>query len=121
MPHTYFLSLWLLMSIFMPSSLFAYSDSGKVHIYKGSSTYRSDILFTSDGKYVYRGSTTYQSDIIATYDGKHIYRGASTYHTDIILTTDADHVYNGSSTYSSNILLTWDMKIPTAVLLAIIL
>ena len=71
MPHTYFLSICLLLSIMLPTSLFGNSDSGKIHIYKGSATYHSDILYTWDGKHLYKGSTTYSSDILYTWDGKH--------------------------------------------------
>lgn len=39
-------------------------------IYKGSSTYSSDILYTFDGKYLYRGSSTYRSDILYTVSGR---------------------------------------------------
>ena len=38
-------------------------------IYKGSSTYSSDILLTFDGKYIYRGNSTYRSNILYTVSG----------------------------------------------------
>ena len=55
-------------------------------IYKGCSTYSSDILYTYDGKYLYCGNCTYGSDALYTFDGKHIYRGNSTYGSDALYT-----------------------------------
>ena len=54
------------------------------YVYKGRSTYSSDILFTWDGKYLYAGRSTYSSDVILTFDGKYIYAGRSTYSSDIL-------------------------------------
>ena len=38
-------------------------------IYRGNSTYSSDILYTFDKKYAYKGRSTYSSDILCTVDG----------------------------------------------------
>ena len=56
------------------------------HIYRGRSTYTSDIIATWDGKYIYQGRSTYMSDIIATVTGQHVYQGRSTYSSDILYT-----------------------------------
>ena len=40
----------------------------ETYIYKGTSSYRSDIRFTWDGKYLYTGTSQYRSDIICSYD-----------------------------------------------------
>lgn len=60
-----------------------------MHIYRGNSTYTSDILYTWDGRYLYRGNSTYSSDILCTYDGRYVYEGRSTYTSDILLTYSA--------------------------------
>ncbi|MDE6098152.1 MAG: hypothetical protein K2G24_04630 [Muribaculaceae bacterium] len=70
------------------AAFIAIASMAQTHIYRGSHTYPSDILYTFDSKHLYRGSHTYPSDIIYTFDGKHLYRGSHTYPSDIILTTD---------------------------------
>ncbi len=60
-----------------------------MHIYRGNSTYTSDILYTWDGRYLYRGNSTYTSDILCTITNGHLYRGRSTYTSDILLTYTA--------------------------------
>ena len=60
------------------------------HMYRGGSTYTSNILYTFDGKYLYRGNSTYSSDIIYTFDGQRVYRGNSTYSSDILYTLDGE-------------------------------
>ena len=82
--------------------------SAVTYIYKGKSTYSSDILFTWDGKYLYNGKSTYSSDVILTFDGSYIYNGKSTYSSDIVCTWDGRYIYEGKSLYSSDIVLTWD-------------
>ena len=69
---------------------------------------------------MYRGNSTYISDILCTYDGKYLYNGNSTYSSDIVLTYDGRHVYDGRSTYSSDILYTIKGSIPIAVLVMLI-
>ena len=78
------------------------------YIYRGNSTYSSDILYTYDGRYLYRGRSTYSSDILYTYYRGHVYHGRSTYSSDIVCTWDLRYVYRGNSTYSSDIVCTWD-------------
>ena len=58
------------------------------HIYRGNSTYTSNILYTFDGKHVYKGNSTYTSNILYTFDGEHLYKGNSTYTSNIIRTVD---------------------------------
>ena len=41
----------------------------QTHLFKGNSSYSSDILYTFDGKHVYRGRSSYSSDILYTFDG----------------------------------------------------
>lgn len=66
---------------------------------------------------IYRGNSTYSSNVLYTWDGRHLYRGRSTYSSDILYTIDDTHVYRGRSTYSSHILLTLSGKIPIPILL----
>ena len=70
--------------------------------------------------HIYRGNSTYTSNIIATWDGKYIYEGRSTYISDIMNTVTGKHVYRGRSTYNSDILYTITGRIPIPVLLTII-
>ena len=58
------------------------------HVYKGSQTYSSNILYTWDGKHLYKGSQSYSSNILYTWDGKHLYKGSQTYSSNILYTTD---------------------------------
>lgn len=58
------------------------------HIYQGSNTYPSKILYTYDGRHIYQGSNTYPSKILYTYDGQHLYQGSNTYPSKIQLTFD---------------------------------
>ena len=77
---------YLITACLLVMAMVAYAQG---HIFKGASTYTSDILYTWDGKRLYRGNSTYQSDTVLTYDGKHVYKGQSSYRSDILLTTDA--------------------------------
>ncbi len=60
----------------------------QTHLYRGNSSYSSDILYTWDGKSLYRGNSSYSSDILYTFDGKHVYRGRSSYSSDILYSFD---------------------------------
>lgn len=112
----YMKRLFFLLAITLP--LLATAQS---RIYKGNSTYSSDVILTFDGKYIYNGKSTYSSDAIATFDGKYIYKGRSTYSSDVMFTYDGRHIYKGRSTYSSDILYTVKGRVPIALLLMIIL
>lgn len=91
------------------SSDILYSCDGR-YLYKGNSGYSSDILFTFDGKYLYDGKSTYSSDVLLAFDGRYIYAGRSSYNSDVLFTFDGKYLYKGRSTYSSDILLTFDGK-----------
>ena len=54
-------------------------------IYRGNSSYSSDIVCTHDQGKVYRGNSTYSSDVIARFDGTNLYRGNSSYNNDIVI------------------------------------
>ena len=91
------------------------------YVYSGKSSYSSDIILTFDGKYIYSGKSTYSSDAIATFDGKYVYKGRSTYSSDVLFTYDGRHIYKGRSTYSSDILYTVKGRVPIALLLMMLL
>lgn len=55
-----------LIIIFMAFSLFG---SAQTRLYRGNSTYSSNILYTFKGKHLYQGDSTYSSNILYTYDG----------------------------------------------------
>ena len=78
-----------LLSLFIIAFFSTIMAQGSTHLYRGRSSYSSDILYTWDGRYIYRGRSTYSSDILCTYDGRYLYRGNSTYSSDILYTTDA--------------------------------
>ena len=73
----------------------------------------------AQARYVYRGNSTYSSDIVCTWDGRYLYRGRSTYSSDIVYTYCNGHVYQGRSTYSSDIVCTTDGHIPIPLLMLI--
>lgn len=52
------------------------------HVYRGESTWQSDILWTWNGKHLYRGDSQWHSDILYTWDGKHLYKGDSMWYSD---------------------------------------
>ncbi len=76
---------------------FGLYGQAQVHVFKGNSTFTSNILYTWDGKYLYKGNSTFTSNILYTWDVKHLYKG--------------------NSTFTSNILFTYDGSIPIAVLI----
>jgi hypothetical protein len=63
--------------------LFTIRD-GKV--YRGSSSYSSDVVFTiKDGK-LYKGNSNYNSDIFANKKGLKVYKNNSSYSSDVDFT-----------------------------------
>ena len=76
------------ISLFITFILFTTIMAANSYIYKGRSSYSSDVILTFDGKYVYKGRSSSYSDIIMTYDGKYLYKGRSNYSSDIIATTE---------------------------------
>ena len=89
-------------------SIFSINLMANTYIYKGTSSYRSDIRFTWDGKYLYKGTSQYRSDVILSYDGENIYKGTSTYRSDILCHWDGRNLYSGTSQYRSDILCSFD-------------
>jgi hypothetical protein len=65
-----------------------FTSSAASHLYRGNSSYTSDILYTWDGKCIYQGNSTYVGNILCTWDGKHLYQGNSTYVGNITYTAD---------------------------------
>lgn len=75
-------------------------------VFKGNSTYTSDIICNlQDGK-VYKGASRYSSDILLNIDGNRIYKGASRYSSDIVCTLKDNKIYRGASIYSSDVVFT---------------
>ena len=82
------------------------ASSSEVKIYKGTSSYTSDILYTvRDGK-VYKKHSNYTSDIVCTVRKDRIYKSTSNYTSDVLYTIRDGQVYKGTSTYRSDILMT---------------
>lgn len=57
-----------LLSLFIIAFFSTIMAQGSTHLYRGRSSYSSDILYTWDGRYLYRGNSTYSSDILYTTD-----------------------------------------------------
>ena len=54
--------IFILLAL-LPLCVFAQSK-----IYRGNSTYSSNVLYTWDGEHLYRGNSTYSSNILYTWD-----------------------------------------------------
>lgn len=67
--------------------------------------------------HLYRGNSTYTSDILYTWDGRRLYHGNSTYTSNVLLTIAQENLYSGNSTYASDILYTINGTIPVPVLI----
>lgn len=76
-------------------------------VYRGNSSYNSDIVCHIEQGKVYRGQEPYTSSIIARFDGTSLYSGNSVYSSDILLTYRSGKIYRGRSTYDSDVLATW--------------
>ena len=50
-------------------TLISINGMAQTYLYKGNSSYSSDILYSFDGKHVYRGRSSYSSDILYNMDG----------------------------------------------------
>jgi hypothetical protein len=82
--------------------------AAEVRVYKGTSTFTSDIVCTvRDGK-VYQGTSDFQRNILFTLrDGK-IYKGTSSFTSDILATVRDGKVYEGTSSFQRDVLFTVD-------------
>ena len=102
------------------------------HLYKGNSTYQSDMLVTlKDGK-LYKGNSTYRSDLLMyigpygiIYDtsnkpkctiGRYVCDRGSTYKSDRKATIIDNKLYKGDSQYYSDLLLTFSGKVPNLII-----
>ncbi len=62
--------------------------AAEVRVYKGTSTFTSDIVCTvRDGK-VYKRTSSFTSDVIATVRSHQIYKGTSSFRSDVLFTVD---------------------------------
>ena len=82
--------------------------AAEVRVYKGTSSFTSDVICTvRDGK-VYKGTSDFQRDLLFTIrDGK-IYKGTSTFTSDILATVRDGKVYEGTSSFQRDVLFTMD-------------
>ena len=83
------------------------SSYSQVKIYKGNSTYSSDIIFTINDSKVYKGNSNYSVDILFVLRDGRLYKGNSSYYSDVICTKKDNKVYNANSIYSSDIQFSW--------------
>ena len=79
------------------------SSFAQVKVYKGNSSYSSDVICTLRGNKVYKGNSSYQSDILCRIDDNKVYRGNSSYNSDIQFTIRNGKVYKNNSNYSSDV------------------
>ena len=104
-PEVFILQLTVVcMGLFLAGN--SYSASAQATIYKGTSSYSSDVIYTVEEGNVYRGTSSYTSDIVFTIRDSKIYKGTSTYTSDILAHIENNKVYNEDSNYSSDILFT---------------
>ena len=66
-------------------------------VFKGTSTYNSDVVCHIDAGKVYKGTSPYSSDILARFDGTSLYRGNSSYSSDVVMTWRDGKIYRGRS------------------------
>ena len=93
----------LIMTFFCLAFLSGFSQ---VKVYKGNSSYSSDVLCTLKDNKVYKGNSSYNNDILCHIDDNKVYKGTSSYSNDILYTIRDGKVYRGQSSYSSDIVLT---------------
>ena len=71
------------------------SSFAQVKVYKGNSSYTSDVICNLKGDKVYKGNSSYQSDILCRIDDNKVYKGNSSYSSDILFTIRDGKVYRG--------------------------
>ena len=79
------------------------SVSAQVKVYKGNSSYSSDILYTVRKGKVYKGSSSYSSDVLFNIKDGKLYDGNSSYSSDIFANKRGLKVYKNNSSYSSDV------------------
>ncbi|MBP5583353.1 MAG: hypothetical protein J6X43_05300 [Bacteroidales bacterium] len=105
--------------IIMGLSFLNFLTQSTCKVYKGTSTYSSDVICNSkDGK-IYKGNSSYSSDVLVTIRDKMIYKGNSSYSSDIICNWKDGKVYKGTSSYSSDVLYTISDHVNIAEFIAI--
>lgn len=102
------------------------------HLYKGNSTYHSDILVTLKDDKLYKNNSIYRSDLLMyvgqygiIYDAsnkpkctidRYICDKCSTYKSDRKATIIGDKIYRGDSQYLSDLLFRTSDKIPNLII-----
>ena len=79
------------------------SSFAQVKVYKGNSSYSSDIQFTIRNGKVYKGSSSYSSDVVFTIKDGKLYKGNSNYTSDIFANKKGFKIYKNNSNYSSDV------------------
>jgi hypothetical protein len=84
------------------SDILCHVKDGKVYL--KNSSYTSDIACHISNDRIYKGTSSYTSDILYTIKDGKVYRGTSSYTSDIVMTIRDSKIYKGTSTYTSYIL-----------------
>lgn len=74
----------------------------QITVYKGTSTYSSDVICTVKDGNVYKKTSSYSSDILRHVSKKQVYKGNSNYISDVIYNIIDGKVYKESSSYTSD-------------------
>jgi hypothetical protein len=77
--------------------------TAQVKVYKGTSSYTSDVICTVEDGNVYKKTSSYTSDILCHVAKNRVYKGNSNYTGDVIYTVADGKVYKGTSSYTSDI------------------
>ena len=92
----------LIVALFLVFS----SLNAQTKVFKGTSTYSSDVICTLNNSKVYKKSSSYSSDVVCTINGSKVYKANSSYSSDVMYTVSDGKVYKGNSSYSSDIVMT---------------
>ena len=80
--------------------------NAQTKVYKGTSSYSSDVICNLNNSKVYKKTSSYSSDVICNVSGSKVYKGTSSYSSDVLYNVSDGKVYKGTSSYSSDIVMT---------------
>ena len=81
----------ILIAIMILSIGFA---NAQTKVYKGTSSYSSDVICNLNNDKVYKKTSSYSSDVICNVSGKKIHKGTSSYSSDVLYNISDGKVYS---------------------------
>lgn len=75
----------------------------------------------AQGQTVYRGRSSYESDVVGTWRDGRLYARTSSYQRDILFTYRDNRVYANSSVYRHDVLLSTSARVHPVILLWIMM